>query len=628
MNYSVFDMETDGLIETVTKIHCVCITKFHDGLVGKFTLTDPEEIKNFFLTEEIIVGHNIIKFDIPVIEKLLGIKITARAIDSLGLSQYLYPERQKHGLEFWGIDLGIEKPPISDWSNLAVEDYIYRCEEDVKINIELFNMEIEYLKKIYDNNSDDINRLINYLMFKLQCAREQEEMKWKLDVDKCQENLQFLQSELQTKMETVSDLMPLVVKYKEVVRPKILYKKDRRFSVAGTNWLKLLSEKGLPEYHLGTIKVEISREKGNPGSHQQVKEWLFSLGWIPDEYRYDKDKKTGAVRKIPQINIDGELCDSVKLIIEKIPGLEALEGLYILRHRIGILEGFLVNRDKYDFLKAETQGFTNTLRFKHTIIVNLPQIPSLYWEYIRGCLIAPDSDHVLCGSDMQSLENNTKLHYMMYYDPLYVKEILTEDFDSHLDIAVLAGMLTSEQSDQHKLYDKTKGKEGVSHKAVRLKAKKVNFGGIYGAGPLKLSLTGGFSLDEAKALHKIYWKRNWSVKRIAQDCVVKTIGSQMWLFNPVAQFWYSLRNDKDRFSTLNQGTGVYCFDMWVKNVRNKGIRICGQFHDEIIFPVRRGSEEQNALKLREAEKEVNDQLQLNVPLSISIDFGDNYAQIH
>jgi hypothetical protein len=35
----------------------------------------------------------------------------------------------------------------------------------------------------------------------------------------------------------------------------------------------------------------------------------------------------------------------------------------------------------------------------------------------------------------------------------------------------------------------------------------------------------------------------------------------MWLYNPVSKFWYSAIY-KDIFSTLNQGTGVYCFDTW------------------------------------------------------------------
>lgn len=102
----------------------------------------------------------------------------------------------------------------------------------------------------------------------------------------------------------------------------------------------------------------------------------------------------------------------------------------------------------------------------------------------------------------------------------------------------------------------------------------------------------------------------------------------MWLFNPVSQFWYSLRFDKDRFSTLNQGTGVYAFDSWIRNVRRKGIKICGQFHDEHIAPVLKGNEEAHKGKLLLAIDETNNELQLNVKLGISIDFGHSYSEIH
>ena len=154
---------------------------------------------------------------------------------------------------------------------------------------------------------------------------------------------------------------------------------------------------------------------------------------------------------------------------------------------------------------------------------------------------------------MSSLEDTTKQHYMYFYDPDYVTQMRVPGFDPHLDIAVLSGMLTPEQVNEHKLFEATKGEQGTSYKKVRSKAKVVNFSGIYGAGPAKISLTTGMSLEEATLLHKIYWDRNKSVKQVVNDCVYKEVRGQMWLYNPVSGFWYSLRQPKDRFSTLNQG---------------------------------------------------------------------------
>jgi len=219
--------------------------------------------------------------------------------------------------------------------------------------------------------------------------------------------------------------------------------------------------------------------------------------------------------------------------------------------------------------------------------------------------------------------------------------MMTPGFDPHLDIAKLAGLVTQEEEDYFKWFEAQRRELGdqftptkeqkekyADIKGRRLKSKKTNFSATYGAGPAKIALTAGITVPEGKVLHKTYWRRNWAVKEIAEASVVKTIGDQMWLFNPVSQLWYSLRALKDRFSTLNQGTGVYCFDMWVKFVRQKGIRLCGQFHDEIIFPILKGTEEETRVKLLESVRQVNEQLKLNITLGISIDFGNNYAEIH
>lgn len=53
-----------------------------------------------------------------------------------------------------------------------------------------------------------------------------------------------------------------------------------------------------------------------------------------------------------------------------------------------------------------------------------------------------------------------------------------------------------------------------------------------------------------------------------------------------------------------------------------------QYHDEIAFPLLEGKEEFTEEQLRDSIQAVNDKLQLNVPLDISVDFGINYSEIH
>lgn len=621
MNYAIFDIETDGLYST--KIHCVSVNRVKDGVSTRFTITDYAEMREFFTgdEDETLIGHNIVRFDIPESDRVLGISIKKRLIDTLGLSWYLFPLLHEHGLESWGEYYGVPKPQINDWNNLSIEEYIHRCEQDVQINTLLFNQQVAYLKAIYGQAG--IDRIMRYITFKLECAREQEQMRWKIDVETCKLNLLSLEVEEANRIDALKAAIPNNILYKKAKRPKNPYKKDGTPSTAGERWFSLLEELGLPPEYNQEIKVVAGEEPGNPTSFTQLKRWLDSLGWVPQTFKFAKDKDHNITRKIPQIaNTDGSgLCESVKRLIEVEPALENLEGLFVVRHRMGLLKGFLRDMDSEGFVKAQINGFTNTMRFQHKTVVNLPTVTKPYGDKIRGCLIAPDENHILCGSDMSSLEDNTKQHYMFFFDPEYVKEMRVPGFDPHLDIAIQGGMLTPEQVQAHK--DGTE-----NHSKVRKDAKVVNFSAVYGVGAKKMSLTTGWPLSKSKGLLDIYWKRNWSVKKVAAACTVQTINNQMWIYNPVSKFWYTLRFEKDRFSTLNQSTGVYCFDTYVRHVRKAGFKLCGQFHDEIIFPLLKGTQDVARETLHRCIKDVNDELKLNIELGISVDFGDTYAQIH
>ena len=188
----------------------------------------------------------------------------------------------------------------------------------------------------------------------------------------------------------------------------------------------------------------------------------------------------------------------------------------------------------------------------------------------------------------------------------------------------LEEMKTLPEDKQKGLYNK--------NKEIGNLGKMVNFSSVYGTGPPKIALTTGMPLSQAKKLHQTYWNRNKAVKQVAASFKTKTTHfegeEQMWLYNPVSGFWYSLRYEKDKFSTGNQGTGVYCFDLYVKEVRKRGLKIMLQYHDEIAFPVLESAQEETVKKLNESIIEVNRILKLNVPLGISVDFGKKYSDIH
>ena len=613
---TVFDIETDGLLDELTKIH---VMSWSNDMGEVKHTHDYDEMRYVLLNSETLVGHNIIRFDIPAIEKVLGIEVKARLIDTLALSWYLHHDRMKHGLEGYGEDYGVPKPVIKDWNTLTPEEYAHRCDEDVKINNRLWRDLSMKLDKLYKDAEADKDRLIDYLTFKLDCAKEQETLRWKLDVDKAQAAYDEIMSLKVEKVEQLADAMPKKILTKVVKRP------DKSFTARGdytVRWLKW--EAYCKEYkQLETTMqfvVKTGEERGNPNSNDQVKDWLYSLGWKPRTYKFLRDKVTGDERQIEQVRKNGELCSSVKELAEIDPAVDLLDGLTVLTHRASILKSFL-EYHKDGWLEASVAGLTNTFRFKHyRPLVNLPGVDKPYGDVIRGCLTCPDG-YLLAGADMTSLEDTTKRHYMKPLDPDYVEAMSREGFDPHLDLALHAGVITQDDIDKHNSGER-------SLKALRKNYKVVNYSATYGVGAPKLARETGMSKSEAKKLLEAFWSRNWAIEKVASALRVRELFNGMWLKNPVSGFWYSLRSDKDRFSTLNQSTGVYCFDSWVKECRGMGLETIGQFHDEIIVLTKEGDEDKAENIMQMSINNVNDQINLNVPLGTDVQFGKTYADIH
>ena len=613
----VFDVEANGLLDKATKIHCLSYTT--DGKHYQ-TIFDYSDMRDLILSQHGLVGHNIIRYDVPLIEKILGIKIKSRLFDTLPMSWVLNYNRSKHGLESFGEDFGIPKPQIDDWHNLTNEEYAHRCTEDVKINWCLWQDLLRRFMFLYKNKLS-LDKFFRYLEFKMDCAATAEKVGWKLDVELAQKCVADLTKQKADKEAELISVMPKRKVTTKKSRPKNCFRKDGTASAHGQRWFDLLQENGLPLHFDGEVEVIRKWEDPNPNSTDQVKDWLYSLGWEPCTFKYDKNKETGEERKIPQVRKDGELTDSVKLIAETNPMVEVLEGLTVMQHRLGIFQGFL-DCEQDGYVRAEIDGLTNTLRFKHKKpLVNLPGVDRPWGKEIRGCLTAP-TGYVLCGADMTSLEDTTKRHYMQPYDPDYVHEMSQAGFDPHLDLAKHAGAI--KQSDIDAYNHGTK----PELKALRKNYKVVNYSATYGVGAAKLSRTTGMSVPQSQALLDAYWNRNWSVKKFSEDQKVRQINGEMWVQNPVSGFWHSLRYEKDVFSTLNQSTGAYCFDKWVAYYRTRRPNIIGQFHDESINLVKEGEQNEHSVALNWAIEKLNQELKLNVDLGIDIQYGQRYSDVH
>src|SRR6056297_1128735 len=503
--------------------------------------------------------------------------------------------------------------------------------------------------------NSDILRFLRYLSFKAECLREQEANPLTLDVEKAQRHYDELTQIVEEKTQALAKVMPKVPG-KTQNKPKNLYKQDGSYSAHGKKWFDILKELKLPENTEGPVVVEWV--DGNPKSTIQIKDWLFSLGWSPCTYKYERNKLTGDEKKIPQVRYvaqsdprKGELTDSVVRLKDREPAIEELEGLTVAQHRKSIFEGFLSDYtidswNKYpqegDSLEVKTgklvagaAGLTNTLRLKHRKpIVNLPGVGSPWGAEIRGCIVAPSENEVLCGADVSSLEDSTKRHFLWSYDPEYVESMNTEGFDPHMTLLVVAGEITH---DDYEFYVDCKV-HGIGNKdrqrfealdALRAPAKTTNYSSTYKVGVIKLARETGMTQREAQQFLDAFWKLNWAILKLEKDQYVKTLrdGSK-WLKNPVSGFYHSLRSERDIFSTLNQSTGDYIFNLWVVNIRRMGVKTSLNYHDEVLFSLPQRHAKQTEELLKEAMKKVNKTLKLNVTIGADAEFGRSYDKCH
>ena len=639
------DIEGDNLLFAITKLWCASFTELDPQMNEKrsFTLLGMKEIGEFFADpDNILVMHNGIAFDGPAVEKVLGVKVQAEIIDTLFLSWYLYPRMQRHGLAIWGEELGISKPEVDDWSEQPIEVYVHRCEEDVKIQTALWKQMWKHLKLLYPE-VPQCWHAIRHLNFKAKCAAMQEKSRWKLNVPEAQKLETMFAAKFEEAKIALEARMPKVPVYKKKERPKKPYKANGEISAHGLAWKELVEAHVDPEEYFhgdpmdykDEIKYVASYKEPNAGSSGQIKNWLSDVGWEPESFKYVRDKETNKTRKIPQVKNQEteELCESIVRLIQYEPALEYLREMSIVKHRLGVVSGFLKKVYEDGYVYAAIQGLTNTLRFKHKICVNLPSIRKPYGAEIRGLLTASSDDTELCGSDMSSLEDRTKQHYMWAHDPDYVMEMQADDFDPHLDMCLAANLLKPEQSDWYKAFNKETASDADhhTHKAlalIRHGGKGTNYAATYGATGPTIARAAGVAPEVGEQLFEAYWQRNWSLTAIADECIVKNSRGMKWLWNPVAKMWFWLKAEKDRFSTLNQSTGTYAFDRWVYHILEQRPQITGQFHDEVILELKKGNREAMSKILKTAMKKLNEELKLNRELDCDIDFGDSYAEIH
>jgi len=572
----VFDIEANGL--NPDRVWCIVahivgteeFFEFHG-----FSLFDFNEWLLGFDNCEVI-GHNIIGYDIPVLERLLGTDFSkCKITDTLVLSRLANPSRDGgHSLENWGSLLNQPKGDYSDWDNFS-QDMVEYCVQDVRVNTLVYNRLLQELRD-FGAESIDLEHQVQAIVSK------QIKTGWLLDQEKCFLLLAELKEkkyDLEDKVHEVFKPLPTFIKQ---VTPKI--KKDGEISVVGLKFLGEQWETAVAPFS------RIDFPMFNLGSRQQIGRHLQYFGWKPKQFT----EKGQAI-------VD----ESVLREVKGIPQAVLIGEYLMIQKRIAQVQSWIeaVKKD------GRVHGYVNpngavTGRMTHSS-PNMGQIPAIKSPYGRECRdvwIVPEG-YKLVGMDASGLELRMLAHYMN--DEGYTNEILNGDIHTANQLA--AGLETRDLS------------------------KTFIYAFLYGAGDEKIgSIVGGTKRDGKRL--KEEFLRNTPALASLRERVGVAAGRGYVLGLDKRRVY--VRSAHAALNTLLQSSGAIVMKKALCLLNEYAIlwgidyNFIGNIHDEIQTEVRAGKADVFGRLATSCMQAAGTYYNLNCPLAGDYKVGDTWADTH
>lgn len=571
----VFDIEADGLHPN--NVWCI-VAKEVDGKLHTFDNTQIHEGIKFLQQADTLIGHNIIGYDIPVLEKLYDVKFDCKIEDTLVMSRLFNPIRENgHALKAWGWRVGMLKQEQPEDFDSYTPEMLEYCIQDVKLNEAVYKFLIKE-GSIFSADSikleHDVARIIkqqelNGFFFNTQQAME-------------------LLAELKSKQLAVEDEVHNTFKPKlvddKLVTPYV--KKDGELSKRG-----LTDE----EYDkcIKTQSVEpFMRQKlvdFNLGSRKQIGEYLIDFGWKPKKFTPTGQPivDEGTLKKIEHIR-------EAKLIAD----------FLLYQKRIAQVTSWIdeLKDNRVHGSVIPNGTITGRMTHRNPNMAQVPNAGSPYGKECRSCWTVPQG-YKLVGIDASSLELRMLAHYMD--DPDYIEEVINGDI--HTTNQELAGLKTRDQ------------------------AKTFIYALVYGAGDAKIGSVAGGGIKKGKELKQTFFKNLPSLKDLKEK--VQKASNRGFLKGLDGRKIY-VRSQHAALNTLLQGGGAIvmkkamCILQDLIDLNTLDAKFVANIHDEWQIQVKESQADFVGRLGVQAIEKASEYFNMRCPLTGEYKIGDNWYETH
>jgi DNA polymerase-1 len=573
-NRLIFDIETDGLAPT--KVWCIVTLNIDSGEYTTYTEGQYDLFNKAITLADEVLGHNIIGYDIPACEKLLGTDFSACKItDTLVLSRLANPQRKAHSLGAWGESLGFPKGDYNDWTNFNPDMLAY-CKQDVAVNNEMYKAVLKELKG-FSPSSIELEHKV------MRITQQQMRTGWLLDQPKARDLVAGLKEQsfdLEEEVQRVFKPLPTFIK---VVSPKV--KKDGTFSTVGLKFL------GDAWTNVGGPFSRIDWPVFNLGSRQQIGRYLKHFGWKPKTFT-----ETG------HAIVSEDILKNVK----GIPEAALIASYLLVGKRIAQVSSWL---EAVDADTGRVHGYVNTNgavtgRMTHSK-PNLAQVPSagsLYGPECRSCWIV-DEGYKLVGIDASGLELRMLAHYMNDAD--YTNTILTGDI--HIANQKAAGLDTRNQ------------------------AKTFIYAYIYGAGDERIGSIAGGGRVVGKRLKDSFLKATPALAKLKEN--VAQAASRGYIQGLDGRKVF-IRSEHAALNSCLQSAGAIIMKQALvildkfATLWKLDYRLVGNIHDEFQVEVKADQADRFGRLAADCITAAGLHFNLRCPLAGDFKVGSNWAETH